>query len=665
MNKIQPKFLFILLITLLFYLNLFSQKIDSLKDNYVDNLIEEFFDKELESQEIVDECINELLYLKDNPIDINKATEQQLKAFPFLNQDQVDNIIEYRKKYGFIKSIYELLYIDGFNLEVVNKLSPFVKISKINEDFKITNKFSLDIYSSALVNPDFQGLYKDSTWESNSFKNLFKLKYNSNRIIIAFKGEKDGGEAFFSKSNKKGYDFYSGYIEVFSGKIIKRLIIGDYQLKCGQGLTLWNGFNINKSVYNSELIKYDKNLVAYNNMNENNFFRGIALESNYRNFQSILFISKKYFDAYIETIDSTNEKYITSLVFTGLHRSSSEIETENKANINAYGMRLKYRGNFYQIGTTLLSYNFNLPYLPKSDLYNYFVFRGKNLFKSGFDININTKIVDFFVEVSNNNNKVAYIVGLTSLNEHGLVFSMALRNYPAGFNTIFANPISEFSKFDNEKGLIFSFKIPINKFMIRGYTDLFYSKWLRYLINSPTFGKDLAIQFDYKFWEENLLNIRFAYCDKSNYYNRTNDVIPFSYNVKNYSIKLNSSIFINKALELKNSFLYNYFITKENLSIKNFLFSNFYSFSFNNNRNQIITGFVYHLINNFFSKVYFYEPTLYLNSGFKTYSGNGIKLFFIFKIKHFKNWKFYFKYSQSPSYQNSMHLFEFILSYSN
>lgn len=663
MNKIQPKHLIVIM--LVFYLNSFSQKYDSLNNNYIDNFIEEFFDKELETEEILVECVDELLYLKENPIDINKATERDLKLIPFINQEQINNIIEYRKKYGVIKSINELLYIDGFNRELVNKLLPFIKISEIKEEFNIVNKFSIDIYSSVLVNSNFKSLYKDSSWESSSLKNSFKLLYKLNNINVALKGEKDGGEAFFSKSNKQGYDFYSGYLEYFNGQIIKKLILGDYQLKCGQGLTLWNGFGLNKSVYNSELIKYEKGLSTYNGFNEKNFFRGIAIESQYKNLQSILFISHNYLDAYTNKFDSTNEEYITSIIFTGLHRSSSEIKTENKAILNTYGARIKYRNNFFQIGTTLLKYDFNLLYLPDSNLYNYFTFRGKYLFKSGFDIIVNTKTVDFFAEISSNNRKIGYLIGLTSLNDYGMVFSMAFRNYMAGFNTMFANPISEFSKFDNEKGLIFSLKIPISKLIIRGYTDLFYSKWLRYLVNSPSFGKDIVIQLDYNFWEENLLNLKFSFSDKTNYYNRSDDIIPYSFNVKNYSFKFNSNILINKTLELKNSFLYNYFLNKENIPVKCFLFSNFYSLGFNNNRDQISTGFIYHFINDYYSKVYFYEPILYMNSGFRTFSGKGIRLFFILKIKHSRYWRFYFKYSQYPSYKNSMHSLEFLMNYNN
>jgi len=662
MNLFQSNVLLICFLFLIFSYS-YAQEIDSIKKNFNQNelIIENILDKDIDEK--TEDFVEDLLYLKENQIDINKAKENDFKQIPFLTQFHIYSIIEYRKKFGDLKSFAELQYVDGFNEDMIKKILPYIKISNYSSIQNYSN-LRFDMFCSLLMNSNFNSIYKDTTWESTSFKNSFRLKYSQSNFNVTLKGEKDWGEAFFNKSNKYGYDFYSGYFEIFLNKFtLKRIILGDYQVKSGQGLTLWNGYDFKKTIYNIELMKYEKNLVEYNGMNEYDFFRGLAIETKFKKIESIYFVSYNRLDAYSFNFDSTENKYFTSIITSGLHRNKNEIKNEKNVNITVCGTKLKYMDQILHIGMTLLNTAFSLPFNPDSNIYNYFTYRGKKLFKGGFDFLLNTKIVDFFGEFSYNNKKLAYLSGISTKSDYGTILSLLIRNYPSGFNTLFANPISEYSKFENEKGIIFSFKIPVNKLIIRGIVDVFYSKWLRYLINSPSYGKDLFIQCDYPFYESNLLSLSFAYSDKCNSYYRTDDRIPYSYNVKNFTCKANSVINLNNVIEVKSSILYNHRLSKEYLTIKSFVFSNYYSFSWSDQKNKITTGFTYYYISDYNIKLYYYEPFLYMNSGFKTLSGKGIRYVFIYKIKNFKNWKFYFKYSQSPIYKNSLHLLEFIIGY--
>ena len=52
-----------------------------------------------------------LCELEQHPLDINLATREQLEELPFLAAQQIEELVEYRARYGPMKSLGELLMI--------------------------------------------------------------------------------------------------------------------------------------------------------------------------------------------------------------------------------------------------------------------------------------------------------------------------------------------------------------------------------------------------------------------------------------------------------------------------------------------------------------------------------------------------------------------------
>ena len=57
----------------------------------------------------------ELSELRENPININTATKEQLERFPFLSDKLIENILYYLYKYGPMLSENELWMIEDIN----------------------------------------------------------------------------------------------------------------------------------------------------------------------------------------------------------------------------------------------------------------------------------------------------------------------------------------------------------------------------------------------------------------------------------------------------------------------------------------------------------------------------------------------------------------------
>lgn len=61
-------------------------------------------------------------------IDLNKATVDDLRLLPGVEQTMAEAIIQYRKDYGDYISVKELLYVEGMTQELYDQIYPHVII---------------------------------------------------------------------------------------------------------------------------------------------------------------------------------------------------------------------------------------------------------------------------------------------------------------------------------------------------------------------------------------------------------------------------------------------------------------------------------------------------------------------------------------------------------
>ncbi len=108
--------------------NPFKPAID---EDYIQQKIEEIAEN---TEEILDysDLINQLYALEKNPINLNKASFEDLKQIFFLNDIQIFNLIKHRELYGDYLSLYELQSVDDIDLETIYHILPFIVISKQN-----------------------------------------------------------------------------------------------------------------------------------------------------------------------------------------------------------------------------------------------------------------------------------------------------------------------------------------------------------------------------------------------------------------------------------------------------------------------------------------------------------------------------------------------------
>ena len=82
-----------------------------------------------------EEFYDNLLQVLSNPIDLNRATGEELRALYVLREAQVESLLAFRRANGPFLSLYELQSIPDFDSATVHRLLPFVKVEDATTTF--------------------------------------------------------------------------------------------------------------------------------------------------------------------------------------------------------------------------------------------------------------------------------------------------------------------------------------------------------------------------------------------------------------------------------------------------------------------------------------------------------------------------------------------------
>jgi hypothetical protein len=375
------------------------------------------------------DLIDDYRYYQKHQININDKDEiDELERLKLLNDIQVNNIKQYRQRNGDIMSNYELLYIDGFNREIIQRLMPFVKFGKVETKKKLRLKSVFKYGRHQLLLRYQQTIEQSKGYKipvESAIDNLgtaylgsplklytrYAFQYKK-RLRIGFTLEKDAGEVWNKNSlpdtirqlvgNKiTNYaDFYSAHIYLAEMGFIKRIVVGDYHLEIGQGLNVWTGLAFGKSAQAIYVKKFGRGIRPNTSVNENRFFRGAATTLGWKSLRLTGFYSNNNIDANLVETDTLDQPIVTTIQETGLHRTINELLDKDAINLQAYGGHLCFRYKSMEIGGTVYHSVLNKSLLTDDALYKKFGFRGTKETHYGMDFNLVLNKINFFGEIS-------------------------------------------------------------------------------------------------------------------------------------------------------------------------------------------------------------------------------------------------------------------------
>ena len=480
----------------------------------------EYLSENLEIEDISLEQITEdLYYFIDHRINLNKTDGEDLKALLLLTDIQIVSLLNYRKQFGKLISIYEIQAIPYWDLNTIYLILPFVYVDDKFDQLQVSFKEFLKYgtfemflrYQRILEEKNgFQNVPDEVLQNTNSIYHGNPDRYYSrmrftyrNNISMGITMEKDPGEAFFKRNNPNGFDFYSAHAFYQGGKYVRTVALGDYQLQIGQGLNLWVGHAFNKT---SDVINIKKNargLRPYASIDEVRFMRGGAIELAYKNVHLTTFGSVKRISATLQqALDtlSQEEEFASAINMTGLHRTTSEIARKNALQERIFGSYLQYKTAALQIGFSAVHHSYDKVFERALQPYNQFDFRGRNLMNIGIDYNYIYKNTNFFGEVvRSGSGAIGMLHGALIALDSRMSLSMLYRNYPRNFHTFYSQGFREGSRTQNEEGLYTGLFWKLHKRVTwDNYLDIFRFPWLRFQVNAPSQGYEFLSQITYK-----------------------------------------------------------------------------------------------------------------------------------------------------------------------
>ena len=459
---------------------------------------------EAESTDWEDE-LEELSRRMKQKLNLNTATREELEQFPFLSEEQVENLLAYVHVHGAMQTLYELQLVETMDKETIGRLLPFVCVRPMEEEthypsFKniwkygrheATARFDLPFYTR-------KGYEKDYLGPSMYHSLRYSFRYGD-RLQVGVTGEKDAGEPFFALHDRQGYDYYSFYLLLKGWGRLETLAVGNYRVSFGQGLVLGNGFGLGKTFSLATAEYRTEGFRKHSSSDEYNYFRGVGgtvrLVSRWR---VSAFYSHRDLDGVVE------DGEITSIYKTGLHRTAKEAAKRHAFVMQAAGGNVAYGGRHLKVGVTGLYYFFDRPYEPTLRKYARYNLRGNRFYNVGVDYAYRSGRWALVGEAAKGKRGYAFLNQLRY--QVGGQYKVILihRYYSHDYWGMFARSFGESSALQNENGWFLAGEAsPFARWRFFGGIDLFSFPWWKYRISKPSQGVDGLFQVTFtpnKWW---------------------------------------------------------------------------------------------------------------------------------------------------------------------
>ena len=488
------------------------------------------------------DLVDDYLYHLENPISLNSIDIVKLQEMHLINDIQLNNLRSYTSQFGRFYSIYELKVIPGFDNKTIQNMLPFITVKETAEKISLNPREVFRFGSHQLIARYQQILetssgfslpvdsslsYPGSVYLGNPQAWYVRYNFNyKNKVRIGFVLDKDAGEVVLKNKLPDSiqshvgdkinnvFDFFSGHIFVSDLGILKKVVLGDYHLEVGQGLTLWTGLAFGKSAEAMQIKRYGHGIRPNTSRNENRFFRGAAVTLGWKGFSLTGFYSQNNVDANI--IGTFEGDALKTIVETGLHRTVKELMNKDVLAVTAYGGRLSYKHKRLEIGATAFRTKLSTSMILGTEIYKQFYFSGDELTNYGADLNLNFNKVNFFGEFSaSSNGGLAGLAGINTFLSDRFVFTVFYHDYGRDYHNLFTNPLAESSAISNEQGLYFGFRALLHRrWTLAGYIDHFRFPWLKYRINGPSVGRDYLLQLNYTTARNVDMYLRFRFKSK-------------------------------------------------------------------------------------------------------------------------------------------------------
>ncbi|NLO18479.1 MAG: hypothetical protein GX121_01135 [Ignavibacteria bacterium] len=482
----------------LFFFYFFFFNISLFSQEFEQEILEEYLEQE-DEEDPVSKYFDELESYIENPLNLKKASIEQLSKLPEFSVNLSGKILHLVKKQNF-NSIDEIADTLQLSLKQVRILKLFTTIEKVDKKkgklyYRARNRINFK-ETKGFESDKFQGsplyLYQRLSAEKNEYK-------------IGFLTKKNPGE-------KSLNEFYSGYFSAEFENI--ELLLGDYTLRQGLGNILWSNYRNSKSSnVVSSALQYRNGFSPYRSSTDYKFFRGAALlyKLNVTE-QSRFNISLSYSNIdRSATVDAALG--IASSVYTaGYYRTDTEIQKKASLPETCFNGSLQFESKNFSLGASIL--NVNYKYSVESNAKNAFFGKDGNLSTLYSMFHLDNASFAFELSKDARNNLGAKAASILKIENLDLAFHY--RNFSAEYRSPFGTIFGETYAPNNEEGLYSGAKWFVNQqFTLSSYIDIWRTHKETSTLPVPQKGIELFSEMDYFFDQDLEFIARFAYKNKT------------------------------------------------------------------------------------------------------------------------------------------------------
>lgn len=614
--------------------------------------IEESLENVLE--ETTDESEDNFLYdqyenLTKHPINLNTCTAEELLQVPILELADATLILEHRKKFGMFISSSELFSVEKLDAAKVKKLLPFVfaeqtpfenaptgkSLARSLEFVSLLTSINFDYRSRIISDLQPRAGFLDNNYQGNKIKFYNRAIFEfDNTYQLSILTEKDAGE-------KSLNDFTSCSLSATKLGNFYSIVLGDYLIEFGHGLALWSPYATSKSADIGFVTRQrDKNIIPYKSADENNFFRGAAVQYDWYPLSFSLYASNNYFDARIDSMRNV----ISSIPIDGYHRTETELAKKNSAREEFLGGRIDYVfSNSLKISGLYYSSTYSFPIETSTNLTSP---NGRTFSHSSLTYSIVHNSFLISGEFSYNGISVAQLHSLQKTFSREFSYIFSLRSYPRNYYSPHGRAFAE-NPYDlqNEFGLYNGVLLKTLFGNISFYYDQFVFPAATSSSPLSSKGNKVLLSISSRVSKNVETVLR--------YKNEKKDILVSGEAIEEYSERYRQQfrcevIFsVNTKLQLKNRVEYNSYALKQNSSHeKGWLF--FQDVNYKMLQNISLYGrVIFFKTDSFNSAIYEFENDLPgVLSNLAMY-GEGFRWYFLVKVKLIKKVNFSFKYSET------------------
>ncbi len=314
--------------------------------------IEELLDRS--EQEGSGAALVELLQeLRNRPVDVNTATEQELLRIPLFTALDASRLVDWRGRNGMIGSAADLEAAVG--VERARVAAPYLS-------FGLPKASGLPGSGGEVKG----SVYGRGWWEVPPRKGILNGKYQGGNLGLSSRVEASATNWGFAGVQQQDIgepdagDFLSFSIHAERIGIVSRAVAGSYRLSFGQGLLIGQGRYFTKGTDPVDgVVSFDSSVRPYASASEDNFMQGAAVSIAPGPLEITAFASGIRLDA------TVTDGVATSVQVDGYHRTSTELARKDALSLETQGANLKYRyrsgGLSGAVGGTIASYRYTLP----------------------------------------------------------------------------------------------------------------------------------------------------------------------------------------------------------------------------------------------------------------------------------------------------------------